>query len=270
MARQRAQPVPRPEAAPKYTVRVLEHDPGLAGALSPEELEAASRAAVAAVGNVAVGTHEPGALFARRGLLGLLLLDGLLTRQVLVAGRSCGELVGPGALLRPWDHFGEHAPMPFEVRWRVIRPLRVALLDQRFLAAVARWPALVDALVQRAIERAHTLAFNVAIHCLKHVDLRLLVLLWHLADRFGRVTSQGTLVPLPLTHDHLAELVGAQRPTVSAALSDLDGEGRLHRAADGRGWILTGDPPEELNDLRQRRDRAQDHGDPGLGVPGPA
>ncbi len=164
------------------------------------------------------GTYDPRGIFDGEGLLGLLVLDGLLIRQVAVGDRHCGELVGPGAVLRPWDDFGQVAPLPFEVSWRVIREIRLAQLDRRFLATIVHWPALIETFTARATERAHTLAFNVAIHCLRHVHLRLLALLWHLADRYGRVTREGTHVPLPLSHADLAELVGAQRPSVSVAL----------------------------------------------------
>lgn len=129
------------------------------------------------------------------------MLDGLIVRGVNVAHRRCGELVGAGALLRPWGNFGEQAPMPFEVRWRVIEPVRLALRDQRVMVVSARWPPLMHAVVKRAVERSHALALNVAIHCLQHVELRLLVLFWHLADRFGRVTSEGTIIPIRLSLD---------------------------------------------------------------------
>ena len=103
----------------------------------------------------------------------MLVLDGLLIRQVAVGDRQCGELVGPGAVLRPWDDFGQVAPLPFEVSWRVVREVRLAQLDRRFLATIVHWPALIETFTARATERAHTLAFNVAIHCLRHVHLRL-------------------------------------------------------------------------------------------------
>lgn len=183
----------------------------------------------------------------------MLVLKGLMVRRVAVADRRCGELVGPGALLRPWDDFGHNAPLPFEISWRVLQQTRVARLDRRFLATIAHWPVLIEAVTARATERAHTLAFNVAIHCLRHVHLRLLVLLWHLADRFGRVTPEGTHVPLSLSHSDLAELVGAARPSVSVALKQLSDDGLVWRhEADGT-WMLTRDPPTELRDMRERR-----------------
>jgi CRP-like cAMP-binding protein len=156
-------------------------------------------------------------------------------------------------VLRPWDDFGHTAPLPFEVNWRVIQDTQLALLDRRFLATIVHWPALIEAFTARAAERAHTLAFNVAIHCLRHIHLRLLVLLWHFADRFGKVTPEGIHVPLPLSHSDLAELIGAARPSVSVALKQLAEDGLVWRhEADGT-WMLHSEPPGELRDMRARR-----------------
>jgi CRP/FNR family transcriptional regulator, cyclic AMP receptor protein len=234
-------------------VKVLEADRSLAAGLSDEELADARRYAVADVVELPRGNYDPTALFDGEGLLGLLMLEGLLSRQVAVADRRCGELVGPGAVLRPWDNFGSTAPLPFEISWRVIQNAQLARLDRRFLATIVRWPALIESFTARATERANTLAFNVAIHTLRHVHLRLLVLLWNLADRFGRVTPQGTHVPLALSHSELAELVGAARPSVSVALKQLADEGLAWRnEADGT-WMLTREPPTQLRDMRGRR-----------------
>jgi CRP/FNR family transcriptional regulator, cyclic AMP receptor protein len=232
-------------------VRLLDADPSLASGLTEEELAGARRYAVADVVALPRGSYQPHGMFEGTGLLGLLVLDGLLIRRVEVGDRQCGELVGPGAVLRPWDDFGQVAPLPYEVSWRVIREVRLAQLDRRFLATIVHWPALIETFTARATERAHTLAFNVAIHCLRHVHLRLLALLWHLADRFGRVTPEGTHVPLPLSHADLAELVGAQRPSVSVALKRLAVAGEVRRAPDN-GWLLSHEPPSELRDMRAR------------------
>lgn len=233
-------------------VRLLDADPSLAAGLSEEELAGARRYAVADVVELARGSYAPRHRFDGEGLLGLLVLDGLLVRQVSVGDRHCGELVGPGAVLRPWDDFGHVAPLPFEVSWRVLRDVRLAQLDRRFLATIVHWPVLIETFTARSAERAHSLAFNVAIHCLRHVHLRLLALLWHLADRYGRVTRDGTHVPLPLSHADLAELVGAQRPSVSVALKRLAEAGLVKRAADN-GWLLSHEPPSELRDMRKRK-----------------
>jgi CRP/FNR family transcriptional regulator, cyclic AMP receptor protein len=73
------------------------------------------------------------------------------------------------------------------------------------------------------------------------LDDRLWMLFWELADRYGRVHADGVHVDLPLTHEVLSHLVAARRPSVSVALTKLAGQGRLLR--NGRGWVLSGDPP---------------------------
>jgi hypothetical protein len=50
-------------------------------------------------------------------------------------------------------------------------------------------------------------------------------------------------VPLALTHRILGQLVGARRPTVSTALSELAEREELVRRPDG-SWLLRGDPPD--------------------------
>ena len=120
--------------------------------------------------------------------------------------------------------------------------MQLALLDARLITLSARWPELMQGVLRRAIERSHALALNVAIHSLQHVELRLLVLFWHLADRFGRVTPEGTVVPLKLSHGDLAELIGSQRPSVSLRLAGLGASGQLRRRPD-RTWLLRGEPP---------------------------
>lgn len=238
-----------------HRVRLLDEDPELGADLSAAEFEQAREYAVVDTVRLRRGIHNPGDVGGPE-MLGLLVLDGLLVRSVLVAERACGELVGPGALVRPWDHFGQYAPMPFDVRWRVIESVTLAMLDTRIATLAARWPELLHGIVKRAVERSHALALNVAIHSLQHVELRLLVLLWHLADRYGRVTPDGVIVPLKLSHSDLAELIGSQRPSVSARLADLSASGRVVRRAD-RTWMLCGDPPTEVRDMRARADRAR-------------
>lgn len=238
-------------------VYVLDEDRSLCAGLTDEELGAARRHAVAVVAKLARGNHRPAELFSGQGLVGLLVLDGLIVHQVTVADHRSGELLGPGVILRPWDDPGGTAPVPFEVDWRVIADARVAVLDHRFLLTITHWPALIDALVERLSDRAQTLALNAAIQSLPQVNLRLLVLLWHLADRFGRVTPDGIHLPLPLCHSDLAELVGAARPTVSIALRKLAETGQVWRRED-RTWMLSKDPPAALCGMPRQEQELSD------------
>jgi CRP/FNR family transcriptional regulator, cyclic AMP receptor protein len=221
-------------------VYLLDADPNLADALDPEAREAAHRYAVARVETVPEGPWPadeqwPG----DDDTVGLLMLDGLLTRELELAERNASELLGPGDLLRPWQD-DERRP-GVRVRWVVHEPLRLAVVDRRLLVVAARWPALADALLARAFRRSRALAFNLAMSQLVGIDRRLLMLFWEAAARWGRVTPEGVRVRLPLTHQTLAQLVGSRRPSVSLALTELAARGEVRR--DGDDWLLCGDAP---------------------------
>ena len=74
--------------------------------------------------------------------------------------------------------------------------------------------------------------------CHPRADARIALLLWHLAERWGRVEPDGILVPLPLTHRLIGRLVGAERPSVSHALARLSDAGLVTR--EDRGLVLHG------------------------------
>lgn len=125
----------------------------------------------------------------------------------------------------------------------MLRPVELALLDIGFARRIAPYPELHGALVGKVMWRARSLAVNIAIVRQPRVDVRLEMLLWHLADRWGTVRSDGVLLPVKLTHGVLAELLAASRPTVSAAMASLQRNGTI--VAHERGWLLTGSPPAE-------------------------
>jgi CRP/FNR family cyclic AMP-dependent transcriptional regulator len=173
--------------------------------------------------------------------IGLLVLKGLLIRKVGVDGRFGAELLGEGDLLRPWQEETEPLTLRSSTQWAVIQPVRLAVLDDRFAHLIGRYPDLAGRLIGRAVERSRHLAVNMAIVHHARVDVRLHMLFWHLAARWGRVRGDGVTVPLRLTHSILADLVAARRPTVTTALSELGRLG-LVRSVD-EGWLLAGDPP---------------------------
>lgn len=228
-------------------VYVLDHDAGLRSALCEPDRSHARQHAVAAIAELPSGPWDPRSTPIPEAELGLLVLGGLLIRDVRVPDARCGELIGPGTLLRPWDDGAEDAPMRHDVGWQVVQPARLALLDQHFVRVAAHWPALVTALVARATERAHDLAVMMTIHSLKRVNMRLLAFFWHLADRFGKVTADGVLIPVALTHRQLALVIGAQRPSVTSALGTLATSGKLRR--ERGGWLLIGSEQERDGDL---------------------
>jgi hypothetical protein len=182
-----------------------------------------------------------------------------MTRELALADNVSGELLGPGDVVRPWQAAGPERLVPFKIRWTVLEPTRLAVLDRRFAVTLARFPQVNAMLIDRLTERSQRLGLMQAISQLNGVDRRLLTLFWHLAERWGRVTSAGVTVGVAVPHRVIAQLVGARRPTVSTALSQLAERGELVRQADGT-WLLTGAPvglptEEAARIVRRRRRR---------------
>jgi len=139
------------------------------------------------------------------------------------------------------------------VTWNVVEPVRLAALNRRFALTVAPWPEVAAALMDRIIQRARWLAFQLAVCHVVRVDTRLLLMMWHFADRWGRMTREGARVRIPVTHSVLASVVGARRPSVTTALGRLEDQGLIERLPDGE-WLLIGSPPEDYARLEAEAD----------------
>jgi CRP/FNR family cyclic AMP-dependent transcriptional regulator len=231
--------------------RVLLLDPDLASGLEGRRLERARQECIAIEVIVDEGIWNPEEAEgeAARGGIGLLILDGLLVRRVGAEGRYGAELLGPGDLLRPWEHDGEDATLPFATSFHVNERLKLAVLDLKATARMAPYPEVVGALVGRAMQRARHFAVTMAIAHYPRIDRRLLLLLWHMADRWGRVTSEGIRIPLRLTHTLLADLVASRRPSVTTGLAQLEHEGYLTRHENV--IVLRGEPPTDFDAVRR-------------------
>jgi CRP/FNR family cyclic AMP-dependent transcriptional regulator len=236
-----------PGHEPAEACRVLDEDAELADALPAAQRERAARECLARTVSVPAGRwRAPRATLSDEGI-GLLVLRGLLIRRVGIDGRFGAELLGAGDLLRPWQGDDQPPTLPVTTGWRVVEPAQIAVLDEQFAQRAGRYPQLIGALVGRALARARFLAVDMAIVHQARVDVRLQMLLWHLAARWGRVRSDGVSLPLRLTHNVLADLAAARRPTVSSALSELAKKGLVRAIEDG--WLLCGQPPGELLEL---------------------
>jgi len=234
------------EMASRELISVLEHDPELGQGLAPERLPDARRQTRAAIMDVVSDLPTAWPAEVRSGL-GLLVLDGLLLRRVGVDGRFGAELLGRGEVLRPWQIEDTGNSISPTSGWRVLQGAQIALLDLDFTRRIAPYPEIHAQLLARAIRRSRYLALSLAIMHHPKVETRLHMLLWHLADRWGRVHPDGVHLPVKLTHVILSELVGARRPTVSAALGAIERDGRVSR--NGSGWILHGSPPGGMGEL---------------------
>jgi CRP/FNR family transcriptional regulator, cyclic AMP receptor protein len=245
--------VPAPNRGPfghrSDGVRVFREDPDLLAGLDASTAERLSHRAVAPRVWIDPGPWRPPPATQRtRQSLGLLVIDGLLMRTLEVHGRRCHEIVGSGDLLRPWDDVD--SSLTEATAWRALDRASLAILDERFAAIAGRWPTITAQLLARSIQRSRSLAINLAIVRERRADLRLRMLLWHLADRWGRVTPDGVHLPLRLTHEILGDLACIRRPTASSALNALARDNQIARRPDGT-WLLAGTPPQTAHDPDQ-------------------
>jgi CRP-like cAMP-binding protein len=134
-------------------------------------------------------------------------------------------------VLRPWDD--DHFAIPLAVSWRVLEPMRVAVLDERLAAALGRHPTVLGELLKRMIRRPRYLAVQHLLSGLPSVEQRLVLVLMQLAERWGRVRPGGVFVPIRMSHETLAGLVGARRPSVTSAMGHLQRDGAIQRERDG-------------------------------------
>jgi CRP-like cAMP-binding protein len=114
---------------------------------------------------------------------------------------------------------------------------RLAVLDDRFEAAARRWPTIFRALCLQVEDQMERIAVQQLISQLPRAEQRIVALLWHLADRWGRTEPQGMVVPLTVGHEAISRLVGGRRSTVSAALGRLADQDLVTRLSNGT-WLL--------------------------------
>jgi CRP/FNR family cyclic AMP-dependent transcriptional regulator len=228
---------------------VLREDVNLAEAVPVPNRDSAIEECIAAELRIPRGSWSGYQTDTMPGGIGLLVLRGLLIRRVEVSGGFGAELLGEGDLLRPWHVVDSPPTFPQTAGWRVLEPTRMAVLDLEVARRFARHPELTGRLVARALDRSRRLAISMAIVQQARVHIRVHMLFWHLADRWGYVRPEGTVLPLRLTHDVLADLVAARRPTVSTALARLARNELVRRRGDG--WLLSAQPPRTLLELEE-------------------
>jgi CRP-like cAMP-binding protein len=221
-------------AAPRY-VSVIDADADLAERLPPDDLRSAGHALRARTLTLPDGewVAEP----RDSEGIGWLVVSGLVGRIVRVGRRESLELLAPGDLIQPG--FGEPAGLvESDVCWRALDRVTVAHLDERFCAALRAWPQLGAALSERGLRRARSMAIQAAVNAHPTIEERLMLTLAHLGERMGRMTADGVLLELPLSHRLLAQCVQALRPSVTAGLLRLREDGRLLQPRRGQ-WLIT-------------------------------
>ena len=226
-------------AAPPAIGLILDLDPDLGSGVGEEEWGLARSACRGELFCLPTGVWRVSDSAGERDdLLGFVIVEGLVCREVGLRDRYMLELLGPGDVLQ--------LPVAVPDRPRLGGPVRLtAAVDTVLVAlgdslarAAGRWPGLLAVVHRRVEAQRESLAIQGLIAHLPRVEQRFLLTLWHLADRWGRVTPDGTLLSLPLTHDLLGQLTAARRSTVTLAVSSLESDGYIRRTDDG-AWLLT-------------------------------
>ena len=221
---------------PSAAVALLRADPDFARVVPPDERDLAERTLVLphrtfrTQDSVTCGADD----------VALVITRGAVWRELRVGRGASPQLLGPGSVVL-------RDPRPAELlsptmSATALVPTDAVVLDRRFLMAAARWPQLFAVVHGRVADQQRDLAMQGAICQFPRVDDRIVALLWLLAERWGRVGPDGVRLPIALTHATLGRFVGARRPTVSLALTELREAGRVDRDDEG-SWILRGDPP---------------------------
>lgn len=232
---------------------LLDADDDLAGEFDVRTRLTARQGTTVRIVHAEVGEYDLGARLAElRHGFGLLLLDGLIALDVRVGTRTATELIGAGDLLqayvRPSDEILERDDV-----WRVLARSKLALLDTDFARRVRPWPQITQALLRRASRRTSDVNTVRAISCHPRLEVRLDLLFWHLASRWGRVEPTGLHLTLPLTHRLLGQLIAAERPSVSHAMARLAHAGLVTGTAGD--WHLNGTADAHLDHLAARGTR---------------
>jgi CRP/FNR family cyclic AMP-dependent transcriptional regulator len=231
-------------------VRLLEADPDLGVRLHGEELDQARKYAMLPAVRLDEGRWNVQQLRDARGVrgevYGFVLTEGTITIDASFAGRRAARVLAPNELilLEGWDNDS----LPVQWEFTVLEPTTIAVLDERLEVISRHWPGLMTALVIRGADQTRHALLQQAIGQLPRVEDRLLALMWSLADSRGIVRSNGVHVPLALTHETLAQMIGARRPTVSLGLKALSERGLV--SADGDGWLIARDSLDEFADGR--------------------
>jgi hypothetical protein len=225
-------------------VRLLEVDPDLGSGLDPDAFATAEDELLVRTVEAPRGAWDLEQTWAAtHAEMALLMLDGVIARDAGVGRRVSLEILGQGDALRPWPKDRHAEALKIRLRFNVMEPARFAILDGAFVQRAARWPVVLGQIAGRLMGRATSASLRLLIHQVVRIDDRVLLSLWGLAERFGRVTPEGILIPVPINHTMMARFVGAQRPTVSQAVGELTRRGEVARLEDG-SWLLTGDFPD--------------------------
>ena len=210
--------------------------PDIAGGFAPEERGIAEGALVVPVVR-ARDEDLAGSLAVERDAFDFVVVEGTVLKETTLAGSSALELLGPGDVLAPPLSAIRQLEFRAVSRYLAHGDVSIATLGVRFERVAARWPQLSGFLQRQIAEQAHRASMHLVMLHLPRAEDRILALFVDLGERFGRVTPDGILIDLPLSHELIGGLIASRRSTATLALQRLYQQGFLTRLADN-SWKL--------------------------------
>jgi CRP-like cAMP-binding protein len=127
--------------------------------------------------------------------------------------------------VRPGEIFGESALFDDQSRdsqAAAVEPSSVLILPRdAFIDAMRDTPRIGYSVAMQVEGRFKKIESRVEDLVFRSVRNRLARILLQLSEQFGERNGKGILLPVKLTQQDLATLIGASRPTVSLAMSEL-------------------------------------------------
>ncbi|WP_239616404.1 Crp/Fnr family transcriptional regulator [Cohnella mopanensis] len=133
------------------------------------------------------------------------------------------------SIFREGDFFGEMALLQNEkvrsASARTIEKSTLCILKKRhFITLVKSRPEILIGILETTLDRLRDANKLITDLTILDVRTRIARLLLRLTEQHGVASADGTLIDLKLTHQHLADMTGTARETVTKLLLDLQNE----------------------------------------------
>jgi CRP-like cAMP-binding protein len=234
--------VGRKGASPGEIAPLIDLLPELGSRLSEEERRGALRTRVL-IRAARDGPFDLELTLRTAEAFALFIVEGTMLWSLRHGEHPALRLLGPGDMISRSG--GGSRPARITRSQFVAHGLvRYATLDDRLLALARRYPRMIEGLQMINDDQQQRLLAQLLICQLPRVEDRVLALMVLLAERWGRTGTEGTLLPIRLTHSDIGALVGARRSTVTLALKELGRRNQLERRKDD--WLILKCTPEEV------------------------
>lgn len=148
-------------------------------------------------------------------------------KEVIIGFRGTDEILGEEALFKDYEH-NSTAVITEDSFICVCR-------KKDFEKVIKENPKLAIKIIKNLGQKLQDNTIKISNMVTRNVRERVRFLLSQLAREYGIKTNKGLLIDLKLTHQEIADLVGASRVMVSRVLSELD------EISTNRGEILISD-----------------------------